>query len=100
MYYVIDRATGQITVGATADEPRGQRELNRSGVSFRKLVPVHSHGHGCVTDPYGPPDGSADHFCNSVEVTVTITINDVNEAPIVSGGLTNTSLAENFDSNG
>ena len=53
-----------------------------------------------ATDPYGDPNADSADPLNSVEVTVTITVNDVNEAPIVSGGLTNTSLAENFDSDG
>ena len=46
-----------------------------------------------------PPMLTALLLVTAIEVTVTITVKNVNEVPIVSGGLTHTSLAEDFDSN-
>ena len=69
--YSIDRATGQISVSA-------RTMLNREDLTspYQHTVIV------TATDPYGPPD------VNPVTQEVTITINDVNEAPTVSGGPT------------
>ena len=78
--YSIDRATGQISVGA-------RTMLNREGLDlpFQHTVIV------TATDPYGPPDD------DPVTQTVTITINDVNEAPTVSGGPTRIKHQEGSD---
>ena len=78
--YRIDPATGQITVG-----PRTMldRELN-GALNENDMVTV------TATDPWGAagvPTGVAMQ-------TVTITINDVNEAPVITAGSTRASVAE------
>ena len=71
--YKIDPATGQITVG-----PR--TALNREGPNDTDTVEV------VATDPFGiAPD---------TPQSVTITINDVNEAPSITEGVTKTSRME------
>ena len=68
----IDPATGQITVG-----PRAM--LDAEAPTYEVTV--------TATDPYGPPD-------QLVTQLVTITANDVNEAPWVNGGPTKVKWAE------
>ena len=76
--YVINPATGQISVG-----PR--IALNRETITGGEhTVEV------TATDPAGLPTAPV--------ATVTIAIKNVNEAPMMSGGLTKASLAEDFDS--
>ena len=76
--YVINPATGQISVG-----PR--IVLNRETITGGEhTVDV------TATDPAGLP--------TTTVATVTIAIKNVNEAPMMSGGLTKASLAEDFDS--
>ena len=74
--YVIDPATGQISVG-----PR--TTLDTEGDASDTVAVT-------ATDPAGTPTGDP--------AAVTITIKNVNEAPMISGGLTKASLAEDFDS--
>ena len=71
LLYSIDRATGQISVGARTMLDREESQED----PFEHTVMV------TATDPYGPPVAP-------VIQEVTITINDVNEAPTVSGGPT------------
>ena len=70
--YRIDPATGQITVG-----PR--TPLNREGLNVADTVQV------VATDPFG----------SAISQTVTITINNVNEAPAITVGATRESVVEN-----
>ena len=84
--YTIDWATGQIMVG-----PR--TKLNLEAPNLTDMVVVRA------TDPYGDPnaeDCTANTNCD--EVTVTITIDNVNEAPKIIAGPTKDSKAEDFDS--
>ena len=89
--YTIDAATGQLRVGARglddADTSTGTEPTNT--VTVWAMDP--SSAALEATDTDGDDDGR-----DSVEVTITI--ENVNEAPMVSDGLTKTSLAENFDS--
>ena len=80
--YVIDPATGQISVGprTTLDTEEGEAGNESDTVEVT------------ATDPAGTPTGTA--------ATVTITIKNVNEAPMMSSGLTKASLTEDFDSDG
>ena len=85
--YVIDRATGQIMVG-----PR--TTLNREdpdNSDFEHVVTVRA------TDPYGDPNVDNANDDNSEEVTVTITVDNVNEAPRMTQGPTRYSKDENED---
>ena len=85
--YRIDRATGQITVG-----PRAM--LNRedpANTNFEHTVTV------TATDPWGITTGDQGTF-SAVTENVTITIDNVNEAPTVTSGPTKASVAEDFDS--
>ena len=75
--YVINPATGQISVG-----PRTTLDTEAPNLSDEVAV--------TATDPAGTTTETA--------ATVTITIKNVNEAPMMSGGLTKASLAEDFDS--
>ena len=72
--YRIDQTTGQITVG-----PR--TVLNHEEPNEEDMVTV------TATDPWGGATGAT-------EVTVTITINDVNEAPMITEGFTRSSQPE------
>ena len=77
----IDPATGQITVGS-----RAMLDAEATPTGYQVTV--------TATDPYGPPDPP-------VTQDVTITVNDVNEAPWVSGGPTKVKWTEgNNDSPG
>ena len=71
--YRIDAATGQITVGT-------RTMLDRDEPNEEDTVTV------TATDPSGETD----------DATVTITINDVNEAPMMTGGATRVSHDENI----
>ena len=71
--YVIDPATGQISVG-----PRTTLDTEAPNASDEVEV--------TATDPAGTPTGTA--------ATVTITIKNVNEAPTMSGGPTRITTAE------
>ena len=71
--YVIDPATGQISVG-----PRTTLDTEAPNLSDEVAV--------TATDPAGTPTGTA--------ATVTITIKNVNEAPTMSGGPTRITTAE------
>ena len=76
--YRIDRATGQITVG-----PRAM--LNREdpgNPDFEHMVTV------TATDPWGIPTAGDQDAPSAVTVIVTITIDNVNEAPMVNAGPT------------
>ena len=72
--YRIDPATGQITVG-----PRTVLDREAIGDTFTHTVDV------TATDPTG----------GTTEQMVTITINDVNEVPVITDGDTKASVAEN-----
>ena len=86
--FTIDRATGQITVG-----PRTMLDREAAGFEGAHVVMVRA------TDPYGDPNNvDAVNDLNSVEVTVTITVDNVNEAPMITAGPTKDSKAEDFDS--
>ena len=74
--YRIDPATGQITVG-----PR--TTLDREGPPANETDTVAV----IATDPFGSADGAT-------RQEVTITINNVNEAPMVTAGVTTLKLAE------
>ena len=77
--YRVDSATGQITVG-----PRTALDRETIGGDFTHTVTV------TATDPFGAvatPTGAAPQ-------DVTITINDVNEAPMINEGFTRNSQAE------
>ena len=77
--YSIDAATGQITVGA-------RTALNHEDADSHTVNVT-------ATDPFGlsaTPSGAT-------EQVVTITINDVNEAPVVTAGATKASVMENAD---
>ena len=80
--YSIDRATGQISVGA-------RTMLDREGLNSppQHTVTV------AATDPYGPSVSPV----SPVLQEVRITINDVNEAPTVSGGPTRIKHQEGSD---
>ena len=82
--FTIDRATGQIMVG-----PRIMLDTE-TAASYDVEVRA--------TDPSGDPDAVTANTDNSHTVTVTINIANVNEAPMITRGLTGTSLEENFDS--
>ena len=85
--YVIDRATGQITVG-----PRTM--LDREADGFEggtHEVTVRA------TDPYGDPDVDTAVPGNSDVVDVTITVDNVNEAPRFTVGPTRDEQKENED---
>ena len=74
--YRIDQATGQITVG-----PRTTLDHEENGDDSVEVT---------ATDPWGTgatPSGAT-------TLTVTITINDVNEAPMITEGFTRNSQAE------
>ena len=86
--YVIDRATGQITVG-----PRTM--LDREAADF---VSGTHEVMVMAADPYGDPNVDGEVSENSDVVTVTITVDNVNEAPMITGGHTKDSKAEDFDS--
>ncbi len=78
--YRIDSATGQITVG-----PRTALDRETIGDPFTHTVTV------TATDAFGPeasPTGAATQ-------DVIITINDVNEAPAITAGVTRASVNEN-----
>ena len=79
--YEIDRATGQITVG-----PRTALDHD---TNENDMVTVKA------TDPYGDPNAISLEPANAVEVEVTITISDVNEAPMITAGATKASVPEN-----
>ena len=70
--YRIDAATGQVTVG-----PR--IALDREGPNLSDTVSV------IATDPFGA----------TTPQSVTITINNLNEAPMIAGGVTKASVNEN-----
>ena len=70
----IDPATGQITVG-----PRAMLDAEATPNEYQVTV--------TATDPYGPPN-------SPVTQGVTITVNDVNEAPWVTGGPTKVKWTE------
>ena len=53
-----------------------------------------------ATDPYGDPNVEDAVEGNSDEVAVTITVDNVNEAPMITAGPTKDSKAEDFDSGG
>ena len=77
--YRIDPATGQITVG-----PRTTLDFETNPSDTVTVT---------ATDPMGPtatPTGAATQI-------VTITINDVNEAPMITAGNTKVTVAENAD---
>ena len=79
-HFGIDRATGQImTMGA----------LDAEGTITSYLVTVRA------TDPYGDPNGEAVDTANSDEVGVTIMVDNVDEAPSISGGPTRITTPEN-----
>ena len=87
--YAIDRATGQITVG-----PRAMlnREDTVNGSNFQHTVTV------TATDPWGIVDDNDERGAPSVDTTeVTITIDNVNEAPMINMGPTRMDHAENTD---
>ena len=88
--YRIDRATGQITVGPRTMLNREDPSLSSS--SFVHTVTVRA------TDPHGDPNIVTAVPANSGEVTVTITVKNVNEAPTINGGPTKDSQEENEDS--
>ena len=73
----IDPATGQITVG-----PRAMLDAEATTIEYQVTV--------TATDPYGPPN-------SPVTQNVTITVNDVNEAPWVTGGPTKVKWTEDND---
>ena len=83
--YTIDRATGQIMVG-----PRTMLDAEPADDATHTVTVR-------ATDPFGDPDIVADVAENSDEVTVTITIKDVHEAPMVTGGPTKIEVAEATD---
>ena len=82
--FSIDRATGQLKVGS---------RLNREGLEapFEHTVTVRA------TDPYGDPDVPTRVEGNSAEIAVTITIENVNESPMVVEGPTRDKQEENED---
>ena len=75
--YRVDSATGQITVG-----PRTALNRETIGGAFTHTVTV------TATDPFGATTGATTQ-------EVTITINDVNEAPAITAGVTMASVDEN-----
>ena len=77
-FYRIDPATGQITVG-----PRTVLNLEESGFEGTHTVTV------TATDPAGVPG-------TPVTKGVTITVNNVNEAPTVTAGVTKNEHQENM----
>ncbi len=79
--YEIDRATGQITVGPRTALDHDTNEDD--------MVMVRA------TDPYGDPNAPFLEAANAVEVEVTITISDVNEAPMITAGATKAPVPEN-----
>ena len=81
--YTIDRGTGQIMVGRTM--------LDRDAADFEGTHEVMVR----ATDPFGNPDAGSEVEDNSDEVTVTITVKDVNEAPSITGGPTKVEWKEN-----
>ena len=92
--YRIDRATGQITVG-----PRAM--LNREDQAFTDSTSQHTVT-VIATDPWGitaPDDDRGAVSAVTVTDNVTITIDNVNEAPKVTSGPTKASVEEDFDSN-
>ena len=90
--FSIDRATGQITVKGKLDAEAaaaGDRDSGSDG--FQLQVTVRA------TDPYGDPDVETAVDTNSDEVTVTITVENVNESPKMTVGPTRDSQDENED---
>ena len=79
--YDIGRTTGQITVGSRTELDHENNETDE--VTVR------------ATDPYGDPNAASAEAANAIEVRVTITINDVNEAPMITAGATKASVPEN-----
>ena len=72
--FVIDPATGQITVAPAA---RLNADIGDGGIASYDVTVT-------ATDPWGA-EGSPS---GATSVTVTITINNVNEAPVITGGAT------------
>ena len=72
----IDQATGQITVGARSTLDTESGGGGDASVTVR------------ATDPFGNPNAPVVDPANSIEVIVAITINNVNEAPMMTAGLT------------
>ena len=83
--YRIDPATGQITVGA-------RTMLDRE--SFGQDDPEHTVT-VTATDPWSITTVEADGLSATTQ-TVTITIKDVNEAPVITGGPTRAKQSENL----
>ena len=83
--YRIDRATGQITVG-----PRTMLDReDTDNTDFQHTVTV------MATDPWGITDAGDTQSAATQEVTITI--GNVNEAPMMTGGVTKNKEAENQD---
>ncbi len=79
--FSIDRATGQLMVGSG---------LNREAADFDGTYEVTVR----ATDPFGDPDQTAVVATNSAAITITITVDNVNEAPRMTAGPTKDSHME------
>ena len=89
--FSIDRATGQITVKGKLDAEAAEGDRDTVSDGFQLQVTVRA------TDPYGDPDVAPAVVTNSDEVTVTITVENVNESPKMTVGPTRDSQEENED---